>query len=72
VDSTFSALLKSPELGIEFSSVHDSATDLRIRKVQQFPNHLVIYRTIHPGIEVVRVLHRARNIEGLFEAGEIS
>lgn len=72
VDSTFKALLMAPDQGIRFSSVHDAATDLRICKVQQFPNHLVMYRAQDSGIEVVRVLHRARDLDSLFASGELT
>jgi toxin ParE1/3/4 len=72
IDMTFKSILASPDVGIRFSSVHDATTDLRISKVQKFSNHLVICRGSDTGVEVVRVLHRARNIEGLFKAGEIS
>lgn len=72
VDSTFQALLKAPDQGINYSSVHDAATDLRISKVQQFPNHLVMYRVTGTGIDVVRILHRARDLDSLFESGELT
>ena len=72
VELTAAALLDSPDAGIRWSSIHNRLTDLLVSKVKRFPNHLIFYRPCDEGIEVVRVLHRARNIEQLFDSGEMS
>ncbi len=33
-----------------------------------FPNYLVFYRVIDEGVDVLRVLHGARDIDAIFEA----
>ena len=32
-----------------------------------FTSHLIFYRPARNGVEIVRVIHGARDIEGLFE-----
>ena len=38
-------------------------------RVAGFPNHLIFYRPIESGVEVIRVLHASRDIESLFGGG---
>jgi toxin ParE1/3/4 len=40
---------------------------MRMFRVKDFPKHLVFYRPIEGGIEVIRVLHASRNLAALFE-----
>ena len=40
---------------------------IRFLEKKGFPKHLIFYRPIDHGIEVVRVLHGARDIEAVFE-----
>jgi toxin ParE1/3/4 len=44
--------------------------DLRFFPVTRFPNHLVFYRPLEDGLELVRVLHGAREIARLLESEE--
>ena len=43
------------------------AADIRSWPLSGFPNHLIFYRPIEDGIEVLRVLHGARDIDAIFE-----
>jgi len=36
-------------------------------RIKSFPKHLIFYRPLPDGAEVIRVIHGARNIEDLFE-----
>jgi toxin ParE1/3/4 len=40
---------------------------MRVWPVKGFENHLIFFRPIDGGIEVIRVLHAARDIESVFE-----
>ncbi|MBL8851798.1 MAG: type II toxin-antitoxin system RelE/ParE family toxin [Planctomycetaceae bacterium] len=71
VEFTTAALAQSPDLGIRYCSVHDRITDIRVYRIRRFPNHLVFYRSVENGIEVLRLLHGARDIESLFDSGSI-
>ncbi|MDZ8108879.1 MAG: type II toxin-antitoxin system RelE/ParE family toxin [Nostoc sp. DedQUE12a] len=60
--------LKMPALNPEMGRKRDSlALNLR-----SFPvgNYLIFYRPIDQGIEVIRLLHGARDIQSLFEDSE--
>lgn len=39
---------------------------VRMWRVAGFPNHLIFYRPLESGIEVIRVLHAKGDIEALF------
>jgi len=43
------------------------AQNVRSFPLKGFPNHLVYYRAVEGGIEVLRVLHGARDIDAIFE-----
>jgi plasmid stabilization system protein ParE len=44
-----------------------SQTGLRRWRVRGFENFMIFYHPLSNGIEIVRVLHGARDIESLFE-----
>lgn len=56
-----------PELGSLREFTHPSLAQVRVWRVQDFRNHLVFYRPFQSGIEVVRVLHGARDIPVIFD-----
>ena len=66
VDTTVLALARMPGSGRlrEFSK--PLLTGLRSRPIEAFPNYLVFYRRLERAIEVVRVLHGARNLDAIF------
>jgi len=65
-EESFQVLARSPELGGLCAFSHPKTSGLRVWSVKGFPNHLIFYRPIEHGIEVVRVLHGARDIEAVF------
>lgn len=46
---------------------HPKAAGIRSWSITGFPNHLIFYRPVEGGIEVLRVLHGARDINAIFE-----
>jgi toxin ParE1/3/4 len=66
-EESFRLLARSPELGGLCTFPHPRMSGIRVWSVKGFPNHLIFYRPIEHGIEVVRVLHGARDIEAVFE-----
>ncbi len=66
-DEAFDRLLAMPELGASREWMSERLPGLRMWPIPGFPNHLVFYRPVQGGIEVVRVLHAARNIPRAFE-----
>jgi toxin ParE1/3/4 len=43
--------------------------DLRVWRIEGFEKHLIFYRQTPDGIDVVRILHGARDIDSVLEAG---
>ena len=41
---------------------------LRVWRIQGFEKHLIFYRPVADGIEIVRVLHGARDLDRLLES----
>ncbi|MGO8786162.1 MAG: type II toxin-antitoxin system RelE/ParE family toxin [Terriglobia bacterium] len=66
-EETFRLLASQPEMGTRAECRSSFLNGMRMFPVKRFPKHLVFYRCVENGIEVIRVLHGARNIEALFE-----
>jgi toxin ParE1/3/4 len=61
-EQTFDLLRTMPEIGIAWESSDPRLQDVRRHSVKDFRNYLVFYRASPAGIEVLRVLHGARDI----------
>lgn len=68
-DQTLRRLARMPGLGTLWDSDKPRLTAVRFFPITKFRNRLVFYRERKDGIELVRVLHGARDIEAIF-AGE--
>jgi toxin ParE1/3/4 len=68
-EKTIDWLLKNPDAGVACEFEHPLARDLRLWRVKGFKNYLIFYRPTKTGIQVVRVLHGARDIDSIFGAG---
>ncbi len=55
-----------PGIGERRESRNPRLHGLRIWRVEGFENHLIFYRPADDGIEIVRVLHGARDIDRIF------
>jgi toxin ParE1/3/4 len=60
-------LAEMPEIGNLCESNHPALRGLRLWPIKRFRKYLILYRPLTDGIEVLRVLHGARDIESLFE-----
>jgi toxin ParE1/3/4 len=65
---TFEKLARTPGLGEHRQSSNCLLAGLRIWPIAGFPNHLACYRPVERGIEIVRVLHGARDIDAVLES----
>jgi len=65
-EASFESLAVTPEMGSVRRYNDPALVDVRMWRVAAFPNHLIFYRPIERGIEVIRVLHAKRDIESLF------
>ncbi|HWE39015.1 MAG TPA: type II toxin-antitoxin system RelE/ParE family toxin [Isosphaeraceae bacterium] len=64
-ETLFRQLADMPGLGTSYDPDHPALAELRFLPITRFKNHLVFYRPIAGGIEVVRVLHGARDIHAI-------
>lgn len=67
-DATFERLAEDPHIGSARRFLHSRLSGLRMWPVKGFPNHLVFYRPLDDGVEIVRVLHGAREIKNVLDA----
>ena len=67
VHVTIDRLADSPDLGILYEFPSERLQGIRWWKVRGFRNHLVFYRPLDDGIDVIRILHAARDIPNVFQ-----
>ncbi len=55
-----------PELGPQRRFADNDPPDIRFFVLTDFPNYLLFYRTTVEGVEIIRILHGAQEIDDLF------
>ena len=68
VERTISTLESRPGLGAPYPLLNPSLQNLRHHPVKRFPKYIVFYLPTASGIEVVRVLYGARDLDTILEA----
>ena len=68
-EGTFRFLAANREVGQLCHFGDPRLAGMRVWRVEGFRNHLVYFRPIADGVEILRVLHGARDIEALFDEG---
>ena len=68
-EATFTRLAGMPGMGARYEHEHPALAGLRVLPVSRFKKYLVFYWPVTDGIEIVRVLHGARDIHGLLAEG---
>ncbi len=63
---TFALLSRTPELGGVFDLPNPHLSGMRVWRIKGFPSILVFYRPVAGGVEIIRVLHGARDFAVLF------
>lgn len=66
VHTSLDRLAERPDLGVLRGFSHESLRDVRAWMVRGFPQHIIYYRLLPDGIEVLRLLHGSRDISPLF------
>ena len=66
-EEAFSTLSLMPQMGPDRVSRNPAIQGLRMWPIRGFENVLIFYRPIEDGIEVIRVLHGARDVEAILE-----
>ncbi|MEO8498891.1 MAG: type II toxin-antitoxin system RelE/ParE family toxin [Planctomycetota bacterium] len=67
IERTFAFLSESPQIGPIYPTKNSRLSGLRVFRVKGFPNHLTFYLERPGGIEIVRVLHGARDLDDALE-----
>ncbi len=71
VHETCALLVKQPRMGRPYDSSVPGLAGLRRIPVQGFENYLIFYLPRPGGIDVLRVIHGARDIENLLESDQL-
>ena len=66
-EAAFARLLEMPEIGAAREYRNERLTGLRLWPILGFERHLIFYRPIEAGIEVVRVIDAARDVAAILE-----
>lgn len=64
-ETTFHKLAETPGLGGYYVTANPRLTNLKCFPIIGFPNHLVFYLPTGDGIDVIRVIHGARDIQSI-------
>jgi len=70
VMETCAWILENPTSGARREFLSPRLSGLRMWSVRGFEKHLLFYRETEEGVEVVRVVHGARDIERIFDSEE--
>ena len=65
IDETIQMLCKNPEFGEQLQA--DPTGTIRYRTIVKYRSYLIFYRRVDSVLEVVRIIHGARDYERLFE-----
>lgn len=66
-EATFNQLAKMPKIGKLCQFSHPNLTDIRQHAIKDFRRYLIFHRLTNSGIEVLRVIHGARDFEAILE-----
>ncbi|MDR3622230.1 MAG: type II toxin-antitoxin system RelE/ParE family toxin [Paludisphaera borealis] len=67
-EATFQRLARMPSIGTLVDPDHPTRPTLRYMPVSRFRKYVVFYLPILGGIDVIRVLHGARDLESILDA----
>lgn len=69
--AAFRFLARTPGAGATREYSDPTLKDLRMWPIKGFEKYLVFYRTVPGGLDIIRVLHTARDIEAIFDVEQI-
>jgi len=64
-ERTFQELEGMPGMGHIYASDNPKLSGIRVWAIKGFRNHLVFYRALDDGIDVLTVIHGARNLDAV-------
>jgi toxin ParE1/3/4 len=66
-EDAFNKLAEMPGLGPEWGFKSPKLKDVRFWPIRRFRNYLIFYRRTATGINVIRVIHGAQDVEQIFK-----
>jgi toxin ParE1/3/4 len=66
--STFAPPASMPGIGEQWPSANPRLAGLRVWRIKGFENHLIFYRPCDDGINFVRILHAARDLNNALDS----
>lgn len=66
-EATFKQVAKMPEIGKICQFTHPQLANIRQQSIKGFKNYLIFYRSTESGVEIVRVIHGARDILSILD-----
>jgi toxin ParE1/3/4 len=66
LENIYELLVEVPEIGTARNFHNPEMKGLRMLPVRQFDKYLIFYRSTPEGLEIVRVIHGARDLPSLF------
>lgn len=66
-ERTFQQIATMPMLGATRQFGHRALQGLRSRSIDDFPNWLIFYLVREDAVEIIRVLHGARDLDRIFD-----
>lgn len=66
-EATFRQLQETPQLGRVYETEHPRLAGIRVIQVKGFSNHLIFYRPVPDGVELLHLLHGARDVSKALE-----
>ena len=64
---SFETVARMPQLGTQRKFRNPRFSSVRVWLVKGFERYLIFYRPLADGVEILRVIHGARDIERLFQ-----
>ena len=64
-EATFAKLATTPGMGKVLRSISSRMGEIRQWRIKDFPDYLIFYRLQDDRVEVIRVLHGARDLEDI-------
>jgi toxin ParE1/3/4 len=65
--ATFEKIARMPGIGERRDSIKPRLAGLRVWRIEGFEKHLIFYQPTDGGIDIVRVLHGARDIDTVLD-----
>ncbi|WP_414543369.1 type II toxin-antitoxin system RelE/ParE family toxin [Nostoc sp. CCY0012] len=66
-EATFKQLAKTPAMGKLCQFSHPNLADIRQQSIKGFRKYLIFYRLTESEVDILRVIHGARDIEGILD-----